>query len=246
MPRPPDPTLISANRAWPVRRRLYAALAVGVAASALLPIVRAADYRMELLVFEHRYPETDGELLPAETPGLADAIWLDFTAVPLLSEAGFGSWTPHGYYAPLPAASYMLHSAFRTLERIADYRALVHVGWNQPGHRRARAVRIAYADISCVTEPESGPPLPRLDGTVRLRDAGRLYADVDLLLRPCAADSGAGESVSLRESRRVLLNRIYYFDHPIFGVLLQVTRSIDGTNEQPGPPPPPGFVRPAA
>ena len=83
-----------------------------------------------------------------------------------------------------------------------------------------------------------------LDGTVRIRSASLLYVDLDMVLfRSPASDSVVipeqvtdpqltgsmvpekpAEYVRLTESRRVRLNDLQYFDHPRFGVILQVGR----------------------
>lgn len=77
---------------------------------------------------------------------------------------------------------------------------------------------------------------PRLDGVVTLTLSRYLHLDVDLVLRgePAApADSGGFfgtptqqpqvQLYRLQESRRMRSKEIHYFDHPMFGVLAQVT-----------------------
>jgi hypothetical protein len=83
-----------------------------------------------------------------------------------------------------------------------------------------------------------------IDGTVRIRSAALLYVDLDMVLfRSPASDSlpapviptdeqltlpalpeKPAEYVRLTESRRIRLNDLQYFDHPRFGVILQVGR----------------------
>lgn len=78
------------------------------------------------------------------------------------------------------------------------------------------------------------------DGTVRLRSSHFLHVDVDLAFFP---ESGfqdiktpiqgsenitpvlqQADYVRLTESRRIKLNELHYFDHPLFGVIIQVSR----------------------
>lgn len=85
-------------------------------------------------------------------------------------------------------------------------------------------------------------PDPLLEGTVRLRISRFLHVDVDMAFFPeraaapapaqtPAAGDGAAELerqsadyVRLRQSRKIKLNELHYFDHPLFGVIVQVSR----------------------
>ena len=76
------------------------------------------------------------------------------------------------------------------------------------------------------------------DGTIRLRSSRFLHVDVDFahfpgfLLNGETPDKEEGslfvqqqaDYVRLQESRKIRLNEIHYFDHPIFGVILRVSR----------------------
>lgn len=101
------------------------------------------------------------------------------------------------------------------------------------------------------------PPQLRYDGFVRLRSARFLHLDIDFVYflapdgdggGPGAASAGTAapdaapapdeepqaDYARLTESRRVRLNEIHYFDHPLFGVIVQVRL------HQIAPPPEPG------
>lgn len=78
------------------------------------------------------------------------------------------------------------------------------------------------------------------DGIVRLRSSHFLHVDVDLVFFPepgfqniKTAIQGSenitpvlqqADYVRLTESRRIKLNELHYFDHPLFGVIMQVSR----------------------
>jgi Peptidoglycan-binding protein, CsiV len=76
------------------------------------------------------------------------------------------------------------------------------------------------------------------DGTIRLRSSRFLHVDVDIAHFPSflsnedISDKEEGslfvqqqaDYVRLQESRKIKLNEIHYFDHPVFGVLLRVSR----------------------
>ena len=76
------------------------------------------------------------------------------------------------------------------------------------------------------------------DGTIRLRSSSFLHVDVDIAYFPAflskknELDNESSSTfvqqqadyVRLRETRKIKLNEIHYFDHPIFGVILRVSR----------------------
>jgi len=85
-------------------------------------------------------------------------------------------------------------------------------------------------------------PDPLFDGTIRVRSTRFLHVDVDIAYFPNKflqllrlqkqglnnADqldvNPDADYVRLSESRKIKLNELHYFDHPLFGVLLQVSR----------------------
>ena len=74
------------------------------------------------------------------------------------------------------------------------------------------------------------------DGLVRLRSSRFLHVDVDIAYFPEAMNVDEQDSIDgvdvqqradyvrLEESRKIKLNEIHYFDHPLFGVILRVSR----------------------
>lgn len=76
------------------------------------------------------------------------------------------------------------------------------------------------------------------DGTIRLRSSRFLHLDIDMAYfpeytrdeenQPIAAGASVVEQradyVRLQESRKIKLNEIHYFDHPLFGVIVRVSR----------------------
>lgn len=77
-----------------------------------------------------------------------------------------------------------------------------------------------------------------IDGSIRIRSGFYLHADIDLsyftqlplenkVLRS-SEESFISEldktEIKLKETRKIKLNEIHYFDHPMFGVVLQISR----------------------
>ena len=76
------------------------------------------------------------------------------------------------------------------------------------------------------------------EGTIKLRSSKFLHVDVDMAYFPeyfvrqsemLEADNDniikkRADYVRLKESRKIKLNEIHYFDHPLFGIILRVSR----------------------
>ena len=158
-------------------------------------------------------------------------------------------------YLALPEQAYRLGGVRRVLELSAEYRPLLHVAWQQPGLgvRDVRSIHLdntrfeektaepdeAPADAEA-EQPEYTPPDKVFDGTIRLRRSRFLHLDVDFayfpeVLEQPGLDSPEGSAgrgrlpasyVRLTESRRVKPDELHYFDHPLFGLIVQVRKII--------------------
>lgn len=213
----------------------------------LLPLttVEAASwYQVELLVFDRLYPESDGERWP-EAGFTSYSNWVELTPA---------DDAPSGLvpFMLLPANRHRLEGIRRYLRLSSDLRPLLHVSWQQPaaGQRNARFVHIsrlnpdasAAADNTEVTEPESIESLVTpdriIDGAIRIRSGFYLHIDLDLtyfkellprerIIRIVEDDEPGTPlktAMKLKETRKIKLNEIHYFDHPMYGVIVQVSR----------------------
>ena len=100
----------------------------------------------------------------------------------------------------------------------------------------------AVADAGTAGPVPYVPPNPIVDGLVRLRSTDLLYVDIDFAYFPAnfrkilesQADNAEtpnnkrvnlnADYVRLTDSRKIRLNELNYFDHPLFGIILQVSR----------------------
>lgn len=113
------------------------------------------------------------------------------------------------------------------LEQSGQYRILHHAAWQQPASRpdEARPVRLTNGKAFS----EASPNAPALDGSLRLSKEQFLQIDLDLLYHyPAAAPNPDGESAGsdgllLQVSRKLRSGDLNYIDHPLLGVLAQVT-----------------------
>ncbi|GBE11072.1 hypothetical protein BMS3Abin12_01649 [bacterium BMS3Abin12] len=203
-------------------------------------------YRVELIVFARLAPDAGAhETWPAQPgqPDLKDAV--ELTPPPGSAASGPGETvvvTPLGPvpYRELPSDQYQLDGAAKLLDASPRYRVLLHLAWQQPAldPRSAHPVHIQLPDGS-------------LDGSVLLTRRRYLHAALDLLYRP-GADSAAGPAGAtttnstdgagttapvvyrMQQHRRINSAALNYFDHPLFGVLLEAT-PIDSPTESNSP-----------
>ena len=136
----------------------------------------------------------------------------------------------------------------------SEYRPLIHLSWQQPAtdRRQARYVHLQrLADSSAVTIPADNTVLDEpefieeivqpdylIDGAIRIRSGFYLHADIDLayfiqlpeqnkIIRvneDSVIDQDEKTMIKLKETRKIKLNEIHYFDNPMYGVILQVSR----------------------
>ena len=186
----------------------------------------AAGYQLELIVFAYPQPNTDGEQF-ANDEGLP--------AAQGLAQLGGGDQGPGAEVTPLPASSHRLNGVLSALRRGGRYRPLLHASWIQPEGGRIRGVFVSTSAATAISDPPA-PDVEHVMGSVRLRVTRFLHVDVDLAYFPGAsapAVNGDGGSVPpdhvrLTESRKIKFNEVHYFDHPLFGALLQVSRAGGG------------------
>lgn len=232
----------------------------------------AAWYQVEVIVFKQLRPDLGGEVWFAN-PGLpsrSDSIAI-LTDIPDAARdeqqtmAGQGERLPNNSglmpYLELPRGVLRLQRDERFLKLSADYRPLLHVAWQQPGYDRDEGRAVHLEQLVETADPEDSlppelaeiqikedgyvPPVPVIDGTIRLRTTRFLHVDVDIAYFPeeflqtlRTQKQGAvnpeqlvvnrnADYVRLTETRKIKLNELHYFDHPLFGVLLQVSRLND-------------------
>lgn len=185
-------------------------------------------YQVEVVLFERETPvETGGEQWTAgpEARQYAGAV--------SLSSEGRDSVAGVAVFQALPAGQLRLSEAAAVLNRSPRHRVLLHTGWRQPsyGARSPRAVYISTADGQSSLEtgerflPGIGAGVPpSLEGTLSLRVSRFLHLDVDLSYLVRGVEAGGGiRSARLRESRRMRFTELHYLDHPLFGMLVQIT-----------------------
>lgn len=174
-------------------------------------------YQVEMVVFEHLVADTSGEQWNSDaTPDYSNAINLETDS------------NSSNAFKMLPTSRHKLGGVNKVLKLSSQYRPVHHVAWQQPELTKSRAKKVH------IKNPEA-----KIDGTVNLIGGHLLHLDVDMAYfvdlltesNTSFTEEGASEDIAMRgtyaqmkETRRIKLNELHYFDHPLFGVVMRVTR----------------------
>lgn len=187
-------------------------------ACASLPAA-AAGYHVEVIVFAHLRHADDGEVSPAV------GTYPDFSG----SVEPAVEYDADNPFLLLTTGFYKLGGVYNQLRASGIYRPLVHMAWQQPALTGDHALPVHVS----LSEMAADSAVMKIDGAVRIRAAQFLHADVDLLyfpdnlpaLPPTPGEDQLAGFTRMKESRRMKLNELHYFDHPLFGMLLYVSRA---------------------
>jgi peptidoglycan-binding protein CsiV len=211
--------------------------------------IAASWYQVEVIVFDRLYPNLDGEQWQNEEFKMRDnMVELQPSDTVINSDQGLAP------FMILNKKRNRMNGVYRVLKLSSEYRPLFHVSWQQEATERrdSRHVHIQRLDgeavipVAKTVEPNEEPefledlvmPDRIIDGSIRIRSGFYLHADVDLSyfkqLPPENKTIRTSEEsfqndfdktvVKLKETRKIKLNEIHYFDHPMYGVILQVSR----------------------
>ena len=214
------------------RVRFHAALAIAAVFAAMIAMPSSASERwftVEVIVFDDlRNDGLDAEQWPADPgePSLRDTV--ELTDWP----AGESGESAHAFRI-VKRSEHTLDAVWNKLRGSAHYRPFLHLGWRLPGlpHGAARPVHVSPhlgRSSPGTAEPVGGGP-PAVHGTVKVSLARYLQVEIDLVYqRPANVDTAASSPVPDRfrimAERRMRSGELHYLDHPLFGVLIQVTR----------------------
>jgi hypothetical protein len=216
---------------------------------ALLPGVASARwYQVDVVVFRHNGETANGGeeyAAEIELPDYSRAMPLITEEPAALSGGAPGPATTAGAPTPttvqavvpftlLDRGERTLAEVERRLRNSREYTPVMSASWRQPNLGVAGAKTVYLTDLNTVkkpapkpgtpvaaaastSEPDAEPPKPVVAGTVTVKVARLMNVDVDFVY------DNNGVPVRLRETRKVKLREIHYFDHPLFGVIVQVT-----------------------
>ena len=193
------------------------------------------------------WPRDPGE------PSLKNAIELTSESELALEFEFADSSTPAASSAPrafrlLGRTELELTDVYRALKRTSNYRPIAHLAWRQPGYDEAHA-RPAHLVVPFALTEETnatfGELAPKLSGTIRLYRERYLHVDADLSYRltgithttqtrhvpgtPFVVEELLAEEeftqdvFRLHSQRRMRSAELHYLEHPMFGLLVNVT-----------------------
>lgn len=160
--------------------------------------------------------------------------------------------TPHrnalrnGAWQALSEGNLTLNGMRRQMESSGEFRSLFHSAWRQPMRERNQSLPIMIqggrqlppdpalyraadalqgdGNADTDTPPAfDGRPQYELQGTLTLSVSRFLHVDPNLWL---ARDDSSGQRyyVDMRQSRRMRSGELHYIDHPLFGMVIKITR----------------------
>lgn len=187
-------------------------LAIAAPAPTPANVAPTKVYEIEVMVFQNIQDELEGNELWVE-----ERINIEIKDIDKAVEI-----------KEVPREDSNLTKALEVLDADGSYRVLTHKQWLQNADPRSDAglVRLSTED-------------GELDGTFKFFMSRFLHVDLNLIYKQKESKSifQVGNSGGLpmvafqmRERRRVRSNKIQYFDHPKFGVLVQVKQVEESTN----------------
>tara|TARA_B100000029_G_scaffold454379_1_gene480859 strand:+ start:550 stop:1251 length:702 start_codon:yes stop_codon:yes gene_type:complete len=205
-------------------------------------------YQIEIIIFDRLNPDLSEENWDNEEP----LVRLDTIELyPHYEKNTEQRLTP---YMIMDDKNNRMTGIFRVLKSSSEYRPLIHLSWQQPATKRSesRYVHIVKNndkekihekdDQESMIEPEFIEDFTNrkklIDGSIRIRSNFYLHVDLDLYYFKNLYDRNNTYNndneffeqnieeliIGLKESRKIKLNEIHYFDNPIYGVILQVSR----------------------
>ena len=195
----------------------------------MVPELAAARwYQVDVVVFRHTRTSTAGaEQFPAMTalPDYSAGLDLTTDVAATGAEPSAGGPGPIAFKA-LAANERGLVDVERRLRNSHDYTPLLAAAWRQPKAAVGGAKRVHLSDIDTwlgaapasdtATGVVTADVTPGVAGTVLVKIARQMNVDIDFTL------DHDGTPVRLKGARGVKLREVNYFDHPLFGVLVQV------------------------
>lgn len=172
-------------------------------------------YHVEVIIFEH----LDDSLSGGEDWSVPDRLPNFATAIDLND----GTDSNSTGFSALPPTSLKLAGIYQRLRGSANYRPVLHKAWRQPGYsaNSVRQVHLTSKPVRDTTtqnlDLDSVLPAQWIEGTIGLQGGRLLHVGAKFIYRNNEV------TTTIAEFRQVKLKQIHYFDHPLFGVIVQVT-----------------------
>lgn len=208
-------------------------------------------YQIELIVYENTDSSALNSEIWPDDPGTYDAENMVELSYPTPTETVANEMTiDNAFVSDQPVPFQLLHwNEFiltpieKKLNRSGKYHPLLHIAWRQSfgSKDEATAVHITSA-INRIQQNTVNPTgqavqyqesMEKLDGVIKITLGRYLHTEADLIYRiPDVSmfgshdfidDDTTATIVRMTQSRRMRSGELHYFDHPLFGLLVQIT-----------------------
>ena len=202
-------------------------------------------YQVEVIVFDRINPDFGEEKWSSVQPSIRPDM------LELYSNDETNSNQQLVPFMIMDKKSNRMNGIYQVLKLSKEYRPLIHFSWQQPATNRmqSRYIHIIKRNeedkvlgqdsSSELKEPDFLENIivskKNIDGAIRIRSDFFLHVDVELYyfsnfiysnkdIPSVAVENYEKLIIDLKESRKIKLNEIHYFDNPIFGLIIQVSR----------------------
>ena len=175
-------------------------------------------YKVEVLIFARNHPASEEQWNTGLQPRYAaQSVTI---GKPEASELADPDALARGAWQPLPEDDEVLRYMLERMEGTGDYRELYHAAWRQPIGDKSETLPV-YVRGGQTLPTEEGD-VPELEGTLQFHKSRYVHVDPRIWFNTAGSDERF--YVDISESRRLTGHQVYYFDHPMFGMLVRVTR----------------------
>ena len=180
-----------------------------VFACAAGPAAAAQWIQVEIIAFRYVQQET-GSWSSAKTLP-------DFSTAVRLSPASATAVAAPLAYQTLAAHELILAGAYQALARSGNLERLFHTGWRQR-EQDSRAVFLSSAASTPAEAVSLAPATGLLEGSVRISPASTGFQ-----LASSFVVQEHETPIALVESRKMAVDELHYLDHPLVGLLIEVS-----------------------
>lgn len=195
-----------------MRRALLMMALATVANSALA----AGWYKVEVLVFARTQPVSEEIWNTALQPRYASQSVT--IGSPSQSDYANASDVARGAWQPLSEEETSLQYMMERMASTGDYRELYHAGWRQTIGNKSDTTPVYLRGGRTITTDDG--EVPELEGTLQFSESRFVHVSPRLWLN--TESNGERFYVDISEGRRLTGSDVYYFDHPMFGMLVRI------------------------
>jgi len=183
-------------------------------------------YQIEMLCFEHTHSQRFNEEVWPQFVGnfdTAGALYLD-PALITLAELN-NSFHYNTHLPSLDKKEFLLQQHAKVIKRSNNYRFVMQKAWVQPlvAGKRSNAVYMqgGHSYRSLLSKAYDAVMVWEIEGLISFKPVHNLYhAELDLVYRLPPETKQAVNEFRITRKARLKVKDIYYFDHPIIGIIL--------------------------